>query len=157
MEFLILISVWILILIGFMGIFIPILPGPPISYIGVLILHFFTNYQLDESLLFLLGFIVVIITFIDYYLQIYGVEKYGGGKKATNGAIIGLIIGMFIPPLGLLVGPFFGAYIGARIEGSNKNALRVAFGAIVGFLAGTLLKLVVNIFILYQVIILLYD
>ena len=157
MEFLILISVWILILIGFMGILIPILPGPPISYIGVLILHFFTNYQLDESLLFLLGFIVVIITFIDYYLQIYGVEKYGGGKKATNGAIIGLIIGMFIPPLGLLVGPFFGAYIGARIEGSNQNALRVAFGAIVGFLAGTLLKLVVNIFILYQVIILLYD
>jgi len=157
MEFLILIAVAILLIIGIIGSIVPVLPGPPISYSAILVLHFFTSYQFETSLLITLAMIVVVITFLDYWLQFYGVKKFGGGKKATNGTILGLLIGIFIfRPIGIIVGPFIGAYIGAKMEGNEEDATKIAFGSILGFLGGTLLKLGVSGFIIYQVFIIVF-
>ena len=84
------------------------------------------------------------MTFLDYWLQIYGVRKFGGGRKATNGVIIGLIVGFFvIPPFGIVLGPFIGAYIGAKMEQNDNmsNPLKIALGSLAGFLGGTFLKI----------------
>ena len=151
MEILILIIVVILLIVGVIGSIIPVLPGPPISYSAILLLHFFTSYQFETGLLITLAMIVVVITFLDYWLQFYGVKKFGGGKKATNGTLIGLLVGMFFfSPIGIFLGPFVGAYVGAKIEGNDKNAISIAFGSILGFLGGTVLKLLVSGFIIYQ-------
>ena len=88
-------------------------------------------------------------TFLDYWLQVYGVHKFGGGKKATNGTIIGMLLGLFFPPIGIILGPFIGAYIGARMDDSVQNPLKVALGALLGFLTGTILKLGISIYIIY--------
>lgn len=157
MDILILILVAILLLIGIVGSIVPVLPGPPISYIGILVLHFFSLYQIETGLLITLAMIVVVITFLDYWLQLYGVKKFGGGKKATNGTIVGLLVGIFIfPPIGIIVGPFVGAYIGAKMEGNDDNAIKIAFGSILGFLGGTFLKLFVSGYITYQAFVVIF-
>lgn len=154
MEILILIVIGILLLLGIIGCFIPIIPGPPISYGGLLVFHFFSSYSIQENILWLMAFVVITVTIFDIWVQIYGVKKFGGTKKAINGSIIGLIIGIyFFPPLGIIIGSFLGAFIGARIEENSdrSKAIRIALGSIAGFFAGTMLKLSVSIYISYFV------
>jgi uncharacterized protein YqgC (DUF456 family) len=142
-----------LLVVGIIGSVITVIPGPPISYAAVLLMHFFTTYQFDSYLLITLASVVVFVTFLDYWLQIEGVKRFGGGKKATNGTIIGLLVGIFIfTPIGIIVCPFLGAYIGAKMEDKSEEALKIAFGAIIGFLGGTFLKLLFSVFIIYKVI-----
>ena len=153
MEILILLLVGILLVVGIIGSIIPVIPGPPISYAAVLLIHFFTPYQFDSYLLITLAGIVVFVTFLDYWLQIEGVKRFGGGKKATNGTIIGLLVGISVfPPIGILVGPFLGAYIGAKMDDKSEEALKISFGAIIGFLGGTFLKLLISGFIVCKVV-----
>ena len=153
MEILILLLVGILLVMGIIGSIIFVIPVPPLSYAAVLLMHFFTPYQFDSYFLITLASIVVLVTCLDYWLQIEGVKRFGGGKKATNGTIIGLIVGIFVfPPIGILVGPFLGAYIGAKMEDKSQEALKIAFGAIIGFLGGTSLKLLISGFIFFKVI-----
>ena len=155
MEILIFLVVGIFLVLGIIGSIIPVIPGPPISYAAVLLMHFFTPYQFDSYLLMTLASIVVFVTFLDYWLQIEGVKRFGGGKKATNGTIIGLLVGIFVfPPIGIFVGPFLGAYIGAKMEDNSEEALKIAFGAIIGFLVGTFLKLLISGFIVCKVVLL---
>ena len=150
MEILILIGIGILLLLGIIGCFVPIIPGPPISYGGLLVFHFFSSYSIEENILWLMAFVVFAVTIFDIWVQIYGVKKFGGTKKAINGSIIGLIIGIFFfPPFGIIIGPFLGAFIGARMEAnSDRNkAIKIALGALAGFFAGTMLKLSVCVYI----------
>jgi uncharacterized protein YqgC (DUF456 family) len=154
MEIVILIGIGILLLLGIIGCFIPIIPGPPISYSGLLVFHFLSSYSTKENVLWSMAFVVIAVTIFDLWVQIYSVKKFGGTKKAVNGSIIGLIVGiLFLPPFGIIIGSFLGAFIGARMEeNSDRNkAIKIALGALVGFFAGTMLKLSVSVYIIYIV------
>ena len=147
-----LVLVAFILFIGLIGCIIPIIPGPPISFLGLLLLNFYTSYNFSENTIWILAFIVIIITFLDYWIQVYGVKRFGGGKKAINGTIIGLIIGIFFfPPLGVIIGPLIGALAGAIIEEKNdaRRVVIIAFGALAGFVSGTLLKLSFSIYIIF--------
>ena len=146
------IIIGILLFVGIIGCFVPVIPGPPISYLGLLVFHFFSSYAIKEDILWFMAFVVIVTTVFDLWVQIYSVKKFGGTKKAVNGSIIGLIIGIFfLPPFGIIIGPFLGAFIGARIEeGSDVNkSIRIALGALAGFMVGTMLKLSVSLYIIY--------
>ena len=148
MEILIIIIIGILLLLGVIGSVIPSLPGPPLSYIALLLYHFFINTINGDSLLWI-GVVVVVVTIFDYYLQIYGVKKAGGGKYAIRGSVVGMLLGIFFfAALGILVGAFIGAYIGAKMEAS-KHEVKIAFGALWGFISGTILKLCTSFYIIY--------
>ena len=152
MEILILIGIGILLLLGIIGCFVPIIPGPPISYGGLLVFHFFSSYSIEENILWLMAFVVIAVTIFDIWVQIYGVKKFGGTKKAVNGSIIGLIIGIFFfPTFGIIIGPFLGAFIGARMEENSdgNKAIKIALGSLAGFFAVTILKLSVSVYISY--------
>jgi uncharacterized protein len=148
METLIIIIIGIFLLLGVIGSVIPALPGPPLSYIALLLYHFFINTINGDSLLWI-GVVVVVVTILDYYLQIYGVKKAGGGKYAIRGSVVGMLLGIFFfAALGILVGAFIGAYIGAKMEAS-KHEVKIAFGALWGFISGTILKLCTSFYIIY--------
>jgi hypothetical protein len=152
MDIIIICVVAFILLLGIIGCFVPIMPGPPISYGALLLFHFSTSYSIKEDILWLMAFIVIAVTVFDLWVQIYGVKKFGGTKKAVNGSIIGLIIGIFfLPPFGIIIGPFLGAFIGARMEeGSDVNkSIKIALGALAGFMVGTMLKLSVSLYIIY--------
>jgi uncharacterized protein len=154
MDILIICVVTFILLLGIIGCFVPIVPGPPISYGALLVFHFFSSYSIDENTLWLMAFVVIAVTIFDLWVQIYGVKKFGGTKKAVNGSIIGLIIGIFfLPPFGIIIGPFLGAFIGARMEEDSdvNKALKIALGTLAGFLVGTMLKLSVSLYIIYIV------
>ena len=111
------IIVGILLFVGIIGCFFPIIPGPPISYGGLLVFHFFSSYTIKESVLWFMVFVVLVVTVFDLWVQIYGVKIFGGKKKAVNGSILGLIIGILLfPPFGIIIGSFAGAFIGASME-----------------------------------------
>ena len=148
MEILILIGVGILLLLGVMGSIIPILPGPLLSYIALLLYHFLINRMNVDSLIWI-AIAVAVISILDYFLQIYGVKKTGGGKYAIRGSVVGMLFGILLfPPFGILVGAFIGAYIGAKVE-MEKNPVKIAFGALWGFIIGTILKLCISVYIIY--------
>lgn len=147
MDVLVLILCSVIMIIGLIGCFIPIIPGPPLCYISLLVLNFFSSYQIENQFLIDWALIIVAITILDIWLQIYGVKKFGGKKMAINGTMIGLIVGLIVPiPFGFIIGPFVGAFFGAYLESEDKEfvkILKIAFGSIVGFLGGIVLKLVV--------------
>lgn len=138
----------LLVLVGFLGSVLPIIPGPPISWAGLLLLKW-TNYADDhgaayENTLWILLFFVILVTILDYVVPIMGTKKYGGSKRGVWGATIGVVVGLFFGPLGIIIGPFLGAYIGEISTGKReKDALRAAWGSFVGFLLGVGLKLMV--------------
>ena len=145
---------FVLLIIGLLGSIIPGLPGPPLSFIGILLIHFFTGTHFSISFLLTWAFIVILVFLLDYFMQVWGVKKFGGGRKATIGTFLGLFVGLLFPPIGLLVGPFFGAFIGALLEvqDDNTRAFKVAIGSFIGFVTGTILKLVVSSVLLYYAI-----
>ena len=148
MELLIMVGIGILLILGLVGSVIPVLPGPPLSYLGLLLSHFLIS-KMEVDFVFWLGVLVVFITVLDYYLQIYGVQKAGGGKYAIRGSVVGMLLGIFLfPPFGILAGAFVGAYIGAKIE-MKQNEVKIAFGALWGFISGTILKLGTSLYIIY--------
>ena len=104
-----------LVLVGFIGSVLPIIPGPPISWAGLLLLKW-TDFVVDhgaayENTLWILLFFVILVTILDYVVPIMGTKKYGGSKRGVWGATIGVVVGLFFGPLGIIIGPFLGAYI----------------------------------------------
>jgi len=154
METVIFIIALVLLVLGLLGSLIPGLPGPPLSFIGILLIHFFTGTQFSTSFLLTWAFIVILVFLLDYFMQVWGVKKFGGGRKAILGTFLGLFMGLLLPPLGLLIGPFIGAFIGALLEVQDDNtwALKVAIGSFIGFVTGIILKLVVSSVLLYYAI-----
>lgn len=130
--------------IGLIGCILPVLPGPPLTYIGLLMLHFTKEHQFSSDFLILWAVVAVAVTILDNVIPIWGTKKYGGSKKAIWGSMIGLVVGLFLfPPFGIIIGPFAGAVIGELMEGKQTmDALRSGFGAFMGFLGGTILKLI---------------
>lgn len=141
----------IFILIGILGCIIPLLPGIPLSYIGIILLHLTSKVEYSAEFLILWGIIVIVVQILDYYIPIWGTKKLGGGTKGAWGSAIGVVFGFFlIPPYGIILFPFLGAVIGELIDNKEPRvALKAGFGAFIGFLAGTLIKLAVAIILAF--------
>lgn len=146
MEYFLIITGAILIILGIAGCVLPVLPGPPISYVGLLLLHFTDKYQFTNEFLLIWALVTIAVTLLDYYIPIWGAKKFGASKPGIWGSVIGMILGLlFFPPWGIILGPFAGAVVGELIVGKKSGeALKAGFGSFVGFLGGTLLKLIAS-------------
>ncbi len=134
------------IITGILGCVIPVIPGPPLSYVGLLFLHFTAKYQFSSRFLVIWAIITVVVYALDYVIPAWGTKKFGGSKRGVWGSLIGLVIGLFFfPPFGIIIGPFLGAVIGELSSGKDSGAaIKSGFGSFMGFLAGTLLKLIAS-------------
>ena len=133
----------VLMLVGLAGCILPFLPGPPLCYIALLIQQFQSTPPYNTDFLLTWAGITLVVTGLDYVIPIYGTKRFGGTKYGMWGCIVGLIGGLWLGPLGLIIGPFVGAFAGELIGNANsEHALRAAVGSFVGFLLGTLLKLI---------------
>lgn len=134
------------IVLGLLGCILPVLPGPPLSFVGILLLHFTRWGNINSELLVWLGIAAAVATILDYVFPIWATKKFGGSKRGVWGSTLGLIIGLFFfPPLGIIIGPFVGAFVGEITSNQDqRTALKSAFGSFVGFLLGTGLKFAVS-------------
>lgn len=148
-TFLLILSI-ILLLAGIAGSVLPVLPGPPLAFAGIILLHITKYAQFDTTLLVVLGLLTLFVTIADYFIPAWTTGKFGGSRYGTRGAMAGMIAGLFFGPLGLIAGPFIGAYIGELLGGENRQfALKSAIGSFIGFLLGTGLKLILSFVMLY--------
>ena len=129
-------------ILGIIGCLVPVLPGPPISFLGLIFLHLTRFGHFSNTILITLGAIAVVVTILDYIVPIWGTRKFGGSKYGTRGAAVGLIIGLFLGPLGIILGPLIGAFVGEMIFKDDVGyAFKAGFGSLLGFLTGIGLKL----------------
>ncbi len=132
-------------LAGIIGCLLPFLPGPPFSYAGLLILQLEQEPPFTVKFLIIWAIIVFVITVLDYAVPIIGTKKFGGTKYGLWGCTIGLIVGFWFGPVGIMAGPFIGALLGEWLANRNSDkALKAAIGSFVGFLFGTVIKLVTS-------------
>lgn len=141
-DYILLILGIFLLIVGIIGCLVPVLPGPPFSFIGIILLHLTRFGQFSNITLIILGSIAVCATILDYIVPVWGTKRFGGSKYGTRGAAVGLIIGLFLGPLGIILGPLIGAFVGEMIFKDDINyALKAGFGSLLGFLTGIGLKL----------------
>jgi uncharacterized protein YqgC (DUF456 family) len=145
MDTLLLVVGLLLMLGGIAGSFLPVVPGPPLCWIGLLLLYFTEAVETNYWMLGVTLLVTIIISIMDYIIPAQGTKRFGGSSYGIWGTNIGLIVGLFTPiPLMFIIGPFLGAFIGEMIYDAtdHKRALRAATGSFLGFLAGTFIKFV---------------
>ena len=149
MDIFLLIVGFLFMLIGIIGSFIPVLPGPTLSWIGLLLLYFTKTVE-DDWLFIGITLVVALIVFaLDYIIPVLGTKKFGGSKAGMFGTTVGLLVAIFFPILGIfgvIIWPFLGALIGELINKADSgSAMKAAFGSFLGFLTGTFLKFVIAV------------
>lgn len=150
MDIFLIILAGICMIVGLLGSVLPVLPGVPISYMGILLLHFTHKYQFSSSFLIIWGSITIAVMLLDTVLPVFTTKKFGGSKAGVRGSVAGMLIGLFLGPWGIITGPFLGALIGELLAGKQtRPAIKAALGSFAGFLIGTLSKLIVSAMMLY--------
>jgi uncharacterized protein YqgC (DUF456 family) len=134
----------ILALLGLIGCLLPVIPGPPISFLALIVLSYAKNWEaFSITFLVVMGVLTVMVVVLDYIVPAGGAKRYGASKMGVTGSIIGMLAGVFVfPPWGLFVGAFVGALIGELMaRKGGKEALKAGWGVFVGIMVGTGLKL----------------
>ena len=148
-------------IIGIAGSILPGLPGTPVSLVGMLILYLWGNGTnsagdpMSTKTLLIWGLVVVVVSIIDYIVPMYFTKMTGGSKYAERGALIGLIAGIILTPIGMIAGSFLGAFL-AEIFYAKKDpveSLKAALGSFIGFIAGTGIKTIAAVLIMWQIIV----
>lgn len=144
MDIFLLIIGFLFALLGIIGSFLPVLPGPFTSWVGLLLLHLTETIPMNWTFLGITLAIALLIWVIDYFIPAMGTKKFGGTRYGVIGTMIGLVVGLLSPiPFGIIIGPFIGAYIGEMLHEKNtKKALKAAFGSFLGFLTSSFLKFI---------------
>jgi uncharacterized protein YqgC (DUF456 family) len=147
MDLTLLLIAFILMLVGILGSFLPVLPGPPISWVGLLLLYLTKAVPMNYTVLGITLFVAIVVGILDYIIPAKGTKRFGGSKYGIWGTNIGLIVGILAPiPLGFIIGPFVGAFVGELMNDSkdSQKAFKAATGSFIGFLASTFIKFVVS-------------
>lgn len=139
-------------LTGLAGCILPIVPGPPLSFLALIILSFAKSWEpFSATFLWIMAALTIIVTLLDYVVPAAGAKKYGATKMGVWGSVIGMFVGLFFfPPWGMLFGAFLGALGGEMIAGkAGKEALAAGWGVFVGNMVGVGLKLAASFVMLF--------
>jgi uncharacterized protein YqgC (DUF456 family) len=137
----------ILMLLGLAGSILPILPGPPLSFIGLFVLALLKHFSppLTPTLVIILAIVAILVVVMDYITPLIGAKRYGASKWGVWGSVLGMAIGIFWSPFAMLVGAFIGAVVAELLVGKKKGeALRAGWGVVIGTLFATILRLGVS-------------
>ena len=131
-------------IVGLACCILPIIPGPPVSFLALLIISYARDWEaFSATFLIVAACLTVVVTLFDYIIPAGAARKYGASGLGMWGAIIGMLVAVFVfPPWGMIFGAVAGAFSGEVIAGKKwKNALRACWGVLVGNLLGMGIKL----------------
>lgn len=131
------------IVLGFAGLVLPLLPGIPLVFVGLVLLAWAENFaHVGGVTLTLLGMLALLSYAIDFLASALGAKRFGASSRAVVGAALGAFAGIFFGLPGIVLGPFVGAVIGEFSgKASFKAATHAGVGATLGLLFGALLKI----------------
>lgn len=142
---------------GIVGSIMPGLPGPPVSWVGMLLVFFAekgTDNPMTLTTLIVWLVITIVVSVLDYVVPSWTTRAAGGHKAASTGALIGLLAGIFLTPVGMIAGALLGAFIGELMV-TDKGvfaAFKAGLGAFAGFIFGTGLKLITSGIMCYIIV-----
>jgi uncharacterized protein YqgC (DUF456 family) len=145
----------VFVFLGIAGCVLPLLPGPPLSFIGLLLLALLKHFAppLTPTLIILMAVITIAVTLGDYLIPLWGAKRYGTSKWGIWGSVAGMAIGLLFSPFGMLLGALIGAVVVEwLVQKDKQKALKAGWGVIIGSLLGTVLKLGVSGMIAYYFI-----
>lgn len=134
--------------LGFLGLLLPILPSLPLMWLGIVIYGFFTDFAVVTTELVLwTGIIALVATLLDLAAGAFGAKAFGASWVGVFGAMIGGLVGFVVfQVLGLIVGSACGAFFGEYLRHKDfEIAKKATVGSMIGFLFGTVLKLVASV------------
>lgn len=139
----------ILLVLGIVGTFLPVLPGLLLSLAGLLIYKFGTDAPLSMVYVWIFVSLTILSTVLNYVIPARTNRKYGGTRWGSVGSVVGTIAGLlFIPiPFGFLIGMFLGVFVGELLHDAKdkKKAWNSTKGAFIGFIYGTGFNLMVGL------------
>lgn len=136
-----------LVLIGLAGLVLPVLPGAPVIFLGLLLDAWADDFQhVGFGTLSLLGLIALLTYVVDFAASALGARHFGASPRAAIGAGVGALVGIFFGLPGILLGPFVGAVVGElSARRSLDAASRAGFGATLGLIVGAALQLALGV------------
>ena len=151
MDLILLVLGLILCLIGILGSFLPIIPGPVTSWLGILLLYSTSTVEFNLNFILITFTVAISVGFLDYIIPILGVKKLGGTRSGQIGTIIGLILCLILlGPIGIVIGPFIGALLGEMSTNKSfQDSLKPAFGSFIGVIAGSIIKFLISLSFLF--------
>jgi len=142
-----------LVIAGVVGCIFPKLPGTPLCYFGIIILHYSSAAQFSTPFFIRWGLIVISVQGLDYLIPTWGKRKFGGSKLGVWGSLMGMLAGMYFETWGIILGAILGAFVGELVAGKESNkAIHQAFSSFVFFILGTISQLMVAGILLYYYI-----
>jgi uncharacterized protein YqgC (DUF456 family) len=145
----------VFVFLGIAGCVLPLLPGPPLSLIGLLLLALVNHFSppLTPTLIIVMAVITIAVTLGDYLIPLWGAKKYGTSKWGVWGSVAGMAIGFLFSPFGMLLGALIGAVaVEWVVQKEKEKALKAGWGVIMGSLLGTVLKLGISATMAYYFI-----
>ena len=138
-------------LIGIIGSFLPIIPGPLTSWLGILLLNLTSAVEFNLNFVLITFTVAVSVGILDYIIPILGVKKLGGSRSGQIGTTVGLIVALIIlGPIGIIIGPFMGALLGEMSTNKSiQDSLKPAFGSFIGVIAGSVIKFLISLSFLF--------
>tara|TARA_B100000989_G_scaffold282172_1_gene246990 strand:+ start:1737 stop:2234 length:498 start_codon:yes stop_codon:yes gene_type:complete len=151
LDLFILIIGFLLCLIGIVGSFIPIIPGPATAWLGILLLNLTSVVEFNLNFILITLTVAISVGILDYIIPILGVKKLGGTKSGQIGTTVGLIMALIIlGPIGIIIGPFLGALLGEMSEKKSfQDSIKPAFGSFIGVIAGSVIKFLISLSFLF--------
>lgn len=134
----------LLALAGLAGAVLPVLPGPILSLLGLVVFALGHGGQaITWGILATMGLLAAVLMVLDYVVPAAGARRFGATRAGIWGSIIGMAVGFFIMPgWGIILGALAGAVVGELMAGQSRGAaLRAGWGVFVGNLFGMGLKL----------------
>lgn len=144
--------VYISCLIGLIGTFLPILPGPTITFFAILVFSFLIpEVEIPNSTLWICGGLAVLAQILDIILTWFGAKKFGATWRGALGAFLGTIIGLFIAPqfIWIFLAPLVFAFLFEYLGGATfKNASKAGFGAFLGAFIASIIKFAMIVYMI---------
>jgi uncharacterized protein len=135
----------VLVLVGIAGTFLPVLPGIPVVFGGLLLAAYADGFaKVGWITLVVLGLLAAIAMAVDFLAAMFGAKRVGASREAMVGAAIGTVGGLAFGFVGLLLGPFVGAAAGELLARRDINqAGKVGVGTWLGLVLGAALKVAI--------------
>lgn len=138
---------FVLIIAGIIGCVLPLVPGPPLSYIALILLSIAKGWEpFSAAFLIAMGAVTLVVTVLDYVMPIFIAKRYGASRFGLWASVFGMLAGMLLfPPFGLFIGAFLGAVLGEFLSSRNhRSALKAGLGVFVGTVLGIVYRLSVS-------------
>lgn len=154
MDYILLIFGFFLVVAGILGSFLPVIPGPPTGWLGLLLLHLTKAVPTNWNFLGIALAVALTVFVLDYFIPALSTKKFGGTKYGIWGSTIGLIAGLLFTPIGMILGLFLGAFIGEMINNAKdvQKAFKASLGSVLGFFFSSGIKFIVGCVFLYYFI-----